>query len=515
MKTVWTRLNSQQKFYVFFALVFVARFIFSYFIPLIDDEAYHWTWTQQLQLSYFDHPGMVAWVESLSLLVFGNTYIGVRMSFLLFYMGTVFFLWKLTRDLFGENEAYVAALLMLFSPVFGLGGYVASPEPPFIFFWVLGAWVFWQGVREDQQKWSLKKTWVSLGFIMGLGLNSKFIIALLAFGFGIYLLISPKNRKDLFSPWPWIGFLIATIVASPIFIWNIQKGWPGFIYQFSDRHTRDELSIWRWFGFLGTQFGLYTPVIYGMSLIALVLGWTRRAQAAWRFLFALSIPSFIVFFPQPLKAEYKPHWSGTALLMLSMGVAALWVQGLNVGTKQIIAPKSKRVLWGVLAFFIPINFIFYTGLAYPWIPKFYKLYKPAETWNTSWDFTNEFYGWEEFGQYVNRRQRELHAETGRRPFLASQRYETTAQLTWGTKQKVFELNDSISQYTVQQTPLELEALKGMDTIFVTSEKYKTNPLKWAKWDSCALEEFKTYRHDEHARTFALFVCKNFQGINQR
>lgn len=514
MKNVWNTLNPKQKIILFLSLVFATRFLFSFYIPLIDDEAYHWSWTHPLQLSYFDHPGMVAWVEALSTWILGETYIGIRLPFLLFYMGTLWFLWKLTKELFGETEAYVASLLMLFSPVFGLGGYVASPEPPFIFFWMAGAWVFWQGAREDEYQWSLKKTWIYLGIIMGLGLNSKFIIALLAIGFGIYLLLTPHRRKDLLTPWPWVGILIATLIASPIFIWNIQNGWPGFIYQLSDRHSRDEFSFVRWIGFLGTQFGLYTPVVYGLSLVSLVLAWHHRAMPHWRFIFSLSIPSFLVFFWQPLKAEYKPHWSGTALLILSMAVAYLWVRGLKYKGRVLFIPKSRKILWGVLIFFIPLNFIFYTGLAYPWIPKVYKLFRPAQTWNTSWDFTNEFYGWEEFGQFINRRQRELHAESGRRPFLASQRYETTAQMTWGAKQKVYMLNTTTSQYTVQQTPLEMKALEGLDALFVTSEKYKTDPNKWAFWEECLEETYKTYRFDEHARTFYLYYCKNFQGIKK-
>lgn len=514
MKNRWNSLSQRHKLLFLLGLIFLGRFYFSAMIPLIDDEAYHWTWTNPLQLSYFDHPGMVAWLKALSTYFLGETYIAVRLPFFLFYVGTSFFLFKLAEDLFDKEVATHCLGLFLISPLFGLAGYVASPEPPFIFFWVTACWVFWQGYREDEKQWSQKKTWLMLGLLMGLGLNSKFIIALLAFGFGIYLLLSPR-RKDLLGPWPWTGFFLATLIALPIFIWNIQNGWPGFIYQFSDRHSRDVVSIERWLQFLASQFALFTPTIYALSLVTLVYALRRIKFNHWRFILATSLPSFFIFFPQPLKAEFKPHWSGSALLILSIGVCYLWLRGWKWKGKKILTPKNRYFMGATLAFLIPLNFIFYSAMAYPWLPKAYRFFNPQGQWNTSWDFTNEFYGWEEVGNYVLRRQRELHAQTGQKPFLSSHRYETTAQLTWGTKSRVYMLSNTVSQFTVNQSELEINSLKDLNSLFVSSEKYPTNPSQWAQWDHCTKEDFKTYRFGEHARTFAIYFCTNFQGLQKK
>lgn len=512
MKEFWLKRKNSEKALIFFAVILLLRFIFAYNVPLIDDEAYHWSWTLDLQLSYFDHPAMVAWLESLSLALLGPTYFGVRMPFFICFALTVFMSWKLARELFDDTAANFTGLILLFSPFYGFGGYVASPEPPFILAWVLAAWVFWQGVREDNKRWSTKKTWIWLGVLMGLGLNSKFIIALLAPGFGLYLLMTPSRRKDLLTIWPWVGVLIATILCTPIFWWNHLNEWPGFKYQFSERHNHHQPSFARWLQFFGAQLAFFTPVLYFYMVLSFATGWVRRLEPQWKFIFCLAVPSIALFYPHPYFADYKPHWSGPACIFIIMGVGAIYSQGLAWGTRSLVKARSKVLKWGVLGFFIPLNVFIYTPFIYPWMPKAYAFFNPTGEWKTTYDLSNEFYGWEELGEFVNRRQREIHAETGHRPFLASHRYETTAQSTWGTKQKVYMLNTTVSQYTVTQTPAEIESLRGQNALFVVSEKYHVDPLKYAEFESCTPEELKTYRGEVHSRTFYVYYCLNFKGI---
>jgi dolichol-phosphate mannosyltransferase len=496
-----------------FGIIIFFRALFSVTVGLIDDEAYHWSWSKDLMLSYYDHPGMIAWMNALSTKFFGDTLIGVRFASFVCYTATVFMSYKLANEIFDESAGIFVGLMLLFSPFWGFGGYVASPEPPFMLCWVTAAWVFWQGVREDEKKWSTKKTWILLGIIMGLGLNSKFIIALLAPGFGLYLLLTKERRKDLLTPWPWVGMLIATAICLPIFLWNIEFDWPGFRYQFHDRHTGAEFSLARWLGWWAAQWMFTTPILYPLLILSFVVGFQRIRQTSWRFILALALPSIVMFYPQPLFADYKPHWSGPAYLFLMMGAGALYSKGYEWNYKTWIKPHSKRLRWTFILFLVPINIILYSPFVYPFWPKVYRAFNPSGEWNTKWDLSNEFFGWDELGDYVNRRQREIHAETGKRPFIGALRYETTAQTYWGTKQKTYMLSFTKSHYTVvHQHRGEWEQNYGLDALIVTTEKYPTNPIEWGKFDSCSPEELKTYRHGEPSRTFTVWYCKNFQGI---
>ena len=46
---------------------------------LSGDEAYYWLWSRRLQLSYFDHPGMMAWGMAASTWVFGTSELAIRL----------------------------------------------------------------------------------------------------------------------------------------------------------------------------------------------------------------------------------------------------------------------------------------------------------------------------------------------------------------------------------------------------------------------------------------------------
>ncbi len=511
----WKQTSTFQKALVLFILVLALRILFSLTVGLIDDEAYHWSWAKELALSYFDHPGFVAWLEALSTAAFGDTLLGVRLPSFLAYVGTIVVAWRLAWELFDEWAAHFVAVLMLFSPLWGIAGYVASPEPIFMFIWISAAWVFWQGSKPDEDRWSVRKTWLCLGVLMGAGLNAKFPMALMAPGFGVFILLSPGRRKELLSPWPWIGILIATLLCLPIFVWNYQVDWPGFRYQFHDRHTGESFSLNRWLGWWAAQIFFMTPFVYALQVLAFVQASLNLKDPRWRFLFALTIPSFLIFYAQPFFADYKPHWTGPASLLISLGAGGLWSQGFSFHERQWFQGRSVPWTKGILAFLIPINLLVYSTFVYPWVPKAFRLFNPDKTWQTTWDFSNEFTGWIEMGNYVLRRQREIHAETGKRPFIAALRYETTAQTYWGTKQKTYMLSDTRSHYTVTQNLThDLQNLRGFDALVVTTEKYRADPKGWAHFDGCTPEVLQTRRADEVARTFTIWWCRNFQGLSE-
>lgn len=504
--------GTRKKFFFFLALTFVVRVLFTSFVGLIDDEAYHWSWSKELMLSYYDHPGMIAWLEAISTSMLGDTLWGVRLPSFLCYWAAIGFLWKLTQELFNEKAAWLATLLFLWSPFYGFGGYVASPEAPFILTWLAASWIFWQGARPDSKRWPVSKTWLWLGVLMGLGLNSKFIIALLAPGFGFYMLFS-ERRKDFLTRWPYLGVLIATLICLPIFLWNAEYQWPGFQYQFHDRHTGRGFSLQAWGVWLAAQFTFYTPVVYALMLTAFAVGLKKaRIHAQWKLLVCLALPSLLIFYPQPLWADYKPHWAGAAHMFLLMGLSALLV-----AWKQERPRLAKGLFIGIYSFYIPLNFLAYTPFLGPWMPLLAKSVNSQVEWKTRWDLSNEFYGWRELGAKLNEMQKEYHRDHGLRPFLGALRYETTAQTYWGAQQKVYMVSSPRSHYTVVQKQKQtLRGLQGQPALIVTTEKYPADPRQAARWDSCEPFEFQTFRsffgHQELSRTFTIWTCTNFQGL---
>ncbi len=503
---------NQRKFLWIFFGILALRALFALNIGFVDDDAYHWTWTQNLDWSYFDHPGMIAWLEKISTFVFGNNQLGIRLPSFLCFSIVVYLTWKLTADLFDEAAATFAAAIVLFSPLWGFGGFVSSPEPPFMLCWILALTVFWNGIREDAQKWSLKKTWLCLGLIMGLGFNSKFPTVFLAPGMGFYLLSTRARRKDLLQVWPWAGVLISVLCLFPIVYWNLKYDWPSFKFQFHDRHTGRGFDPNRWFGFLGMQMALLSPGVFVSVWLALIASLQQFHQARWRFLFCMSIPSFLIFYPQPLWADFKPHWMGPAYFILVMGVGGLWSQGWKWGQRQLITSHSGKMKWWIAGFLIPMNFLIYAPAIYPWVPKLARIVDPNAKWELKNDVSNELFGWPEAGEEILKWKTEIEQQTGHKVFLAGHRYELTAQTWKATMQKTFMLSRTRSHYTITTPETEYDSLKGQDALFVGNDKYEVDPMEFAHFDSCERREFKFYRSDELSRIFEFHWCKNFQGI---
>nr|HQV33842.1 glycosyltransferase family 39 protein [Calditrichia bacterium] len=63
----------------------------------------------------------------------------------------------------------------------------------------------------------------------GLGILNKY--TLFFWGAGVLVgLILTINRRALLTPWPWLGGLVALLVASPNLIWQHQHDWPVFAH---------------------------------------------------------------------------------------------------------------------------------------------------------------------------------------------------------------------------------------------------------------------------------------------
>src|SRR6185436_14305326 len=99
-------------------------------LPPADDELYYWCWAQHLQLSYYDHPPMVAYLIRLSTSLFGNTVFALRLPAVVASVvafGVIAELMKWKRFLW-------AAVL---TPLFTFGAFLVTPDTPLILFWSL------------------------------------------------------------------------------------------------------------------------------------------------------------------------------------------------------------------------------------------------------------------------------------------------------------------------------------------------------------------------------------------
>lgn len=495
-------LNKRNFWYVLVALFSFRIFIISQ-IGFIDDEAYHWTWAKNLSYSYYDHPGMVAWMIWPFIQVFGDHEFAVRLPSLLMFCGIVYLFYQLGSQIFNEAVGRWASLLMFAVPLWGFASLGTLPDVPLAFFWFLSFYFFWQSVRHDGKAWSVKKSWLLIGLSMGLGMNSKLTCCLIGLGFGLFLMLTPRVRHHLKSPWPWVATLITLVMMFPVFYWNYQHHWASFEYQFLRRHTEAHGADWnRWLQFWSYQWIFMSPGIYFFMLLALGASIKRWADERWRLILLVPLPALALFYYQPLMSAYKPHWSGPAYMIVFLGAV------------QLLTQSQRKISWLSVFLFLAILNSIYIPLLTPVIPTIAKHFVDPKDWQAKYDFSNEFYGWRELGKYVNSLQSEIKSKTGTDVFLGAQRYELISQLWWGSQQKVWQLTQESDQFFFDQPLAEKEKLYGKTAIVVNNDKYLRDPMEVTKFDSCTKSDFPIYRGEVLARTFFVYVCTNFHGFSQ-
>src|SRR3954451_15683087 len=186
------------------------RAVYAGVMELRTDEAYYWTWSKENELSFLDHPPMIARFIRFGTLIFGDTCFGVRFAGLLAMLATQLLLADIVRRVTHDLRAVVIAILMPEAAVYyGLLMGKVAPDVALIPFAVAMMWAL---VRLDQSgdgRW-----WLAAGAFAGLALLSKFTAVMLAPAVLAFLLIPGWRARWLKSPYPWAACAIALAVFS-------------------------------------------------------------------------------------------------------------------------------------------------------------------------------------------------------------------------------------------------------------------------------------------------------------
>ncbi|MEM9597080.1 MAG: glycosyltransferase family 39 protein [Acidobacteriota bacterium] len=238
------------------------------------DELYFLACGQNLAWGYVDHPPLVPFLARLAHGLFGAWLPGLRLSATFAGVAAVALTVHLARRLgAGPFAQWCAGLAMLAAPVFvRTGNLLCIPafEP---LFWLGGAHLLVSVLRDDRPK-----LWLGLGAVAGLGLLNKH--SMLFFGFGLVLaLLATPHRRQLVSPWLWLGGAVAALVALPNLLWQVDNGWPTveFLTRLNAT-TMDGISPWQ-FAFGQVMYmNFWTAPLWMTAVVAGLRGDPRRPE---------------------------------------------------------------------------------------------------------------------------------------------------------------------------------------------------------------------------------------------
>ena len=273
------------------------------------DESYMVGNARVFALATVDHPPLHTWIAGAMMWLTGSEApIVVRLPFVLLFAGSTWLMFGLARRFYGETAGFFAALLFNSAPVFGIAhGAAVLPDGPLLFLLLASANVVAGIVFEERSRRGLLR-WLAAGVLAGLALLSKYSAALYLAGVFLFLVSTPRARRHLATPGPWLGAVAALVVLSPALLWNAEHDMIGFTFQASRVGTPSSPLTSLGQNLLG-QLLYLTPWV----AVPLVVAFARALRAgrsderSW-FLFLLALGPVALFTLIALQARALPHW---------------------------------------------------------------------------------------------------------------------------------------------------------------------------------------------------------------
>jgi dolichol-phosphate mannosyltransferase len=407
-------------------LLLLLRFVSAATINLSPQETYYWNYSIHPDLSYLDHPPMVAWVVRAGTLLLGKSEIGVRIGGLWLVVVSTWLINALGRLWFSRKAGLWAALLFQVIPAYFIYGMIITPDAPLICFWLLTMYLVSIAVLEDRPS-----AWYWAGAALGLAMLSKYTALFLVPSVLLFLIADRAHRKWLLRMEPYLAFFLSLVIFSPVILWNYQHQWVSFAFQFSRRLLGEEykgpafdpellISHARhpFTESLGIQVGeffiTYLAVLVLSFAVALYL--TLKDQGSrWKFCLFFSFPFLVFFTVYSIGSKVNANWPlpGYLALLIAAYTCYRYLRFKSVRRFKIALRKMLVFsLYGPPVLYVLA--ICHLTLVIPFVPV-----------NTS------FTGWRELGKALEREKATIKTETNKTTFVfGMDRYNITSELTF-------------------------------------------------------------------------------------
>jgi 4-amino-4-deoxy-L-arabinose transferase-like glycosyltransferase len=281
------------------------RLVAAALTPITFDEAYYWMWSKHLAGGYYDHPPLVAVVIRLGTLIAGDTELGVRLVSILLALPMSYAVFRAAEILFGSVQvAATAALLLNITLMAAVGTMIVTPDAPLL---VASSFVLFclaKVLETGRGAW-----WLAVGAAVGAALTAKYTAMFFGAAILIWLIVVPRLRHWLASPWPYLGGLVSLAIFSPVILWNADHQWVSFIKQLGRARIEDFRPAYI-AELIPTQFAFATPLVFILGVMGLYALIMRRAgNAASRALIDVMVWTIAAYFVwHSLHARVEANW---------------------------------------------------------------------------------------------------------------------------------------------------------------------------------------------------------------
>jgi 4-amino-4-deoxy-L-arabinose transferase-like glycosyltransferase len=228
----------------------------------------------------------------------------------------------------GRRLACTATLLLNATLMAAVGTMIVTPDAPLL---VASSFVLFflaKVLETGRGAW-----WLAVGAAVGAALLSKYTALFFGPAILIWLLVAPKPRRWLLTPWPYLGGLLALAIFAPVIVWNAEHHWVSFLKQISGRARVEDFRPSYLLELVPAQIGFATPLVFmlgAMGLHALArlrtgaqsarvlvnaMFWTITAYFVWHALHARVeanwlAPIYPAFMVAAAVAAHLVRWDG-------------------------------------------------------------------------------------------------------------------------------------------------------------------------------------------------------------
>ncbi|MBI5893607.1 MAG: glycosyltransferase family 39 protein [Deltaproteobacteria bacterium] len=492
-------------FIIFLTIITILRLFYIWLGPidLSPDEAHYWEWSRRLDLSYYSKGPMIAYIIALLTAIGGNNEFSVRIGAVLISVFVSILLYAIAKDIFkSERAGFCAALIPSLTPLYTAGAILMTIDAPFILFWGLGVYVFRKAVIQPPAP----NLWHLLGIIIGLGLLTKYTMALIYPCIALFLLFSKSDRFWLMRKEPYIAIVLSIVIFSPVIIWNFQHDWVTIRHTAGQVHVSDglKISLKDFLEFIGSQFAVITPFIF----LGLLFGMWKAGVFGFKnndrdclLLFSMAAPVFTFFLLKSIQAKVQANWAAPAYFTAFIAAGGIY--------ERLFFQQKK--IWLKLFIVMAIT----TGIITTIIIHDTRLLNIGNIdLEARHDPTNRLIGWQELGKNVSEVFDEMKKSGD--AFIFSDSYQVASELAFYVKGNPITYNVNLgrrmNQYDLWQG---FDSNIDKNAVYVKDGDAALDQKVEMAFSDCKKEPtLKIYRNNNLAREFSIFKCYGFKGISE-
>jgi 4-amino-4-deoxy-L-arabinose transferase-like glycosyltransferase len=444
MRDIQGRRHRNFLYFTLIVLLF-SRLCFQLGAAPFPDEAYYWLWGIHLDLSYFDHPPLHAWLQGLDAHILGWSAVGLRFLTWPTTAGTVaILLWCGKRAPHPRGSFSLATISVYFaSPIIFIYTTVAYNDHLLIFLSYLSFSFFTGFLEESAASKQRRFRYLYLGaFILGLAALTKYNAVFLGLGLASAVIALPVLRPLLRSPHLYAAAAVTALLQLPVFYWNAINGLSSFRYNLWDRLHPEKgwmTGLLAMGGFVATSAVLLSPFLVPALVRFLTTKPHQTSAAIWQSLGAWTFSYSTMF-----------------LLLLSFAVYVHFYW--NIEAYLIFLPaalgylQSGKLLRAHLVFGMVASLLFTFN---------YTVLPLTAIWGQADFESSRAFGWGELGSRVAAAKTLYRAN-----FVASSNWQAASQLAFAMHDPTVECIGEKSQFTFW---LDHARRKGQDAIILIDE----------------------------------------------